>query len=496
MPRKATAAHAAETVVAAPTEGNRQYQVGRDKYREARRAHWDQCATRKLRASGRGYHRRLEEVYGFLVPTGARVLELGCGRGDLLAALSPAHGVGVDFSPRMVEQARRDHPQLTFIEADVHELDLEERFDVIILSDLLNDLWDVQEVLQVVRRHSCHRTRVIINGYSRLWQPALGLLRALGLATPLLSQNWLTVADITGLLALEDLEVIRGRSEVLLPCSFPLLSQLLNRFAVKLWPFRWFALTNFVVARPRARPSDAAPRVSVIVPARNEAGHIEDIFRRTPELGGGTELIFVEGHSTDDTQEVLERTAAKYPERRVRLLRQSGKGKGDAVRLGFAEATGDVLMILDADLTVPPESLPRFLDALVQGRGEFINGVRLTYPMDERAMRFLNLLGNKFFSLAFSWLLEQDIKDTLCGTKVLYKSDYERIAANRSYFGELDPFGDFDLIFGAARQNLKLIDLPIRYGERTYGTTNIQRWRHGWLLLRMAALAAGRIKFV
>ena len=238
------------------------------------------------------------------------------------------------------------------------------------------------------------------------------------------------------------------------------------------------------------------PLVSVVVPARNESGNISEIFERTPEMGRGTELVFVEGHSTDDTFDAIEREMARDPERPVQLLRQSGKGKGDAVRLGFARARGDVLMILDADMTVAPEDLPRFLEALLSNKGEFVNGVRLVYPMQKQAMRFFNLLGNKFFSLAFSWLLGQSIKDTLCGTKALWARDYQRIAAQRSYFGDFDPFGDFDLLFGAARLNLKIVDMPIRYRERTYGTTNISRWRHGWLLLRMVVFAARRIKFV
>jgi glycosyltransferase involved in cell wall biosynthesis len=271
---------------------------------------------------------------------------------------------------------------------------------------------------------------------------------------------------------------------------------LANTFLVKLPFFRAFALTNVLVARPAAERRERPPVVSVIVPARNEAGNVEEIFARTPEMGAGTEIVFVEGHSTDGTYETIERAIAAHPERRCRLLRQTGKGKGDAVRLGFAEASGEVLMILDADLTVPPEDLPRFYEALVSGVGEFVNGVRLVYPMQDRAMRFLNLLGNKFFSLAFSWLLGQVVKDTLCGTKVLWRDAYRRIAENRAAFGDFDPFGDFDLIFGAAKQNLKLVDLPIRYRERTYGTTNIQRFRHGLVLLRMVVFAAGRIKFV
>src|SRR5262249_37179114 len=271
---------------------------------------------------------------------------------------------------------------------------------------------------------------------------------------------------------------------------------LCNRFLCKLWPLRHLALANFVIARPAPKSSAAAPKVSVIVPARNESGNIAAIFERTPHMGRETELIFVEGHSTDDTLARIESEMHAHSEMCSNLFRQTGKGKGDAVRLGFAKATGDVLMILDADLTVPPEDLPRFYEVLVQGKGDFINGVRLVYPMERQAMRFLNLLGNKFFSLAFSWLLGQPIKDTLCGTKVLWKHDYEAIAANRAYFGDFDPFGDFDLIFGAVKLNLKLADVPIRYRERTYGATNIQRWKHGWLLLKMVVFAARRLKFV
>ena len=259
------------------------------------------------------------------------------------------------------------------------------------------------------------------------------------------------------------------------------------------------ALTNFLIARPswqRKVAGDRKPLVSVVVPARNEAGNVENVFRRVPEMGAGTELIFVEGHSTDDTYAAIERSAANYPDRRVKILRQTGRGKGDAVRAGFAEAEGDILMILDADLTVAPEDLPRFYEALRSGKGEFVNGVRLVYPMEAQAMRFFNLIGNKFFAGAFSWLLGQTIKDTLCGTKVLSRQNYELIARNRGYFGEFDPFGDFDLIFGAAKLNLKIVDVPIRYAERTYGETNIARWRHGWLLIRMVMFACTRIKFV
>ena len=469
-------------------------------YRHKRILRWNAIArlSERLRTWAGYYHRRLQAVYGFLVPPGQRVLEIGCGRGDLLAALKPAVGVGVDFAREAIQQAAQHHPSLRFIHADVHELELDEKFDVIILSDLLNDVWDVQSVFKRLRPLCTPRTRIIINLYSRLWELPLALTERLGLAKPTLRQNWLTVHDTRNLLQITGFEVMRTWQEILLPLKIPLLSSWMNKVLVKLWPCNIFALTNFMIARPAPQREELPqePLVSVIVAARNEAGNIKHIFDRTPELGRGTELIFVEGGSSDDTYKVIEHTMARHPERRCKLFRQPGKGKGDAVRVGFANASGDIVLILDADLTVAPEDLPLFYETIRDGKGEFINGVRLVYPMEQRAMRFFNLLGNKFFSWAFTSVLGQPIKDTLCGTKVMWKRDYDTIAANRSYFGDFDPFGDFDLLFGAAKLNLKIVDLPIRYRERTYGDTNISRWSSGAVLLRMVIFAARRIKFV
>jgi ubiquinone/menaquinone biosynthesis C-methylase UbiE len=468
-------------------------------YQRARKNHWDAIARKMDSWTGwsASYHERLAEVYRLWVAPGQRVLELGCGKGALLAALGPSKGVGVDFSPEMIQRARMMHTDITFVEADCHNLQiLEGPFDAIILSDLVDDVWDVQEVFTQISRLCHERTRIIMNSYSRVWELPLLIAGKLGVAKRKMPQNWLTIDDVSDILGLVDFEVIRTWQEILWPLHFPVIANLCNKILAKLWPFNFFTMTNFILARPHPRKAPEAPLVSVIVAARNEAGNIAEIFRRTPEMGSGTEIVFVEGHSQDDSYSVIEKEIVKHPERRSQLHRQTGKGKSDAVRLGFAHAKGDILMILDADMTVPPEDLPRFYDALISGKGEFINGVRLVYPMEGEAMRAFNFLGNKFFSMAFSWLLGQPIKDTLCGTKVLWKSDYEMIAANRTYFGDFDPFGDYDLIFGAAKLGLKIVDLPVRYRARTYGSTNIERWKHGWLLLRMVCFAAGKIKFV
>ncbi len=480
-------------------------------YQQTRIAQWDRVARMRdaWRGWGGSYHKRLREVYRFLVSPGQRVLEIGSGYGELLASLEPARGLGVDFSSEMVSRAVARHPDIEFVHADAHDLSfIKETFDVIILSDFANDAWDVQRALEQLRPLCTPQTRVIINAYSNLWQTILTLAQRVRLAAPMLEQNWLTTSDLRGMLTLAGFETIRDWREILLPLPIPLLAAFCNRFLVRLPFFRDLALANFIIARPAplhlppfsekmgGEKEGGEPSVSVVIAARNEAGNINAIFERTPQMGRATEIIFVEGHSKDDTYAAIEREIASHPSTGGRLLRQSGIGKADAIRAGFDAATGDILMILDADLTVPPEDLPRFYEALRSGRGEFINGVRLVYPMEKQAMRGLNFLGNKFFSWAFTSLLGQPIKDTLCGTKVLWKKDYDRIAAGRSYFGDFDPFGDFDLIFGAAKLNLKIVDLPIRYRERTYGSTNISRWKHGMLLMRMVWYAARRIKFV
>jgi SAM-dependent methyltransferase len=468
-------------------------------FAECRRRYWDDFAASAERWQPRRacYQRRLAETYRLLIPPGMRVLEIGCGQGDLLAALKPSVGVGIDLSPTMVTRARERHPHLEFIAADAHDFDLGTQFDYVVCSDLMNDVWDVQTVLGNLARHCYPGTRLVLNCYNRLWEVPRRLAAKLRLVKPMLTQNWLTGDDLVNLLYLAGFETLRRNAEVLFPFRFPLVANLANKFLVKLWPFHLLAITNFVVARPMPSLSRTPePVVSIIVAARNEEDNIPGIFARVPQMGAGTELIFVEGNSSDNTRAAIEREIGRHPEMNARLYLQPGKGKGDAVRVGFREATGELLMILDADMTVAPEDLPRFYEAWRSGKAEFANGVRLVYPMEDRAMRFFNHLGNRFFSFAFTWLLGQSIKDTLCGTKVLSKRSYDMIAANRAYFGDFDPFGDFDLLFGAARYSLKIVDVPVRYAERTYGDTNIQRWRHGVILLRMVLLAMRRLKFV
>lgn len=457
------------------------------------RAFYDAAPTEPL-AGARAYRALLAHYYNLLIPADASVLEIGCGSGDLLTRIRARRKVGIDVSERQIAAARVRLPEAEFHVQSGEQLEIAETFDIIIVSDTLNLAADVQRLLERLHAVAHADTRLLVNFQNTLWRPALSAARWLGLKAPQPQNSWLASSDVLNLLQLGGWSPISRQGRILLPSSALGLGTLLNRWLPPL--LQWFCLTIFIVARRERRASPRPLTVSVVIPARNEAGNIAAAVARTPELGAGTELIFVEGHSRDNTWAEIQRVAAAHPERRIRILQQPGKGKGDAVRAGFAVATGDILMILDADLTMPPEELPKFHDVIATGRAEFANGVRLVYPMDEKAMQFLNLCANKAFGLIFTWLLGQPVKDTLCGTKVLTRAHYEKIAGNRAYFGDFDPFGDFDLLFGAAKLNLKIADVPIRYRERTYGTTNIQRWRHGWLLLRMVLFAARKLKFV
>ncbi len=458
------------------------------------RSHYDSADSR-LSWAAKAYRSILSHYYRIIIPTDASILEIGCGDGELLSRFENQDVTGIDVSKRQIELARKNVPHGTFYVQAGETIDLAGTFDYIIISDTINQAADVQAMLAALKKNAAPHTRLVLNFYNTLWRPLLSLATLLKLRVKQPQSNWLSAEDVRNLLELTDWQVIQSQPRILIPIRLVGIERLINAWFSPILP--WFCLAVFCTARLRPKISDPRSyRVSVIIPARNEAGNIEDAVKRVPEMGSGTELIFVEGNSQDDTWETIRQVKAKYPGRKIRSLQQSGKMKGNAVREGFAAANGDILMILDADLTMPPEELPKFYDVLASRHAEFANGVRLVYPMQEKAMRFLNMCGNKGFSIIFSWLLNQSIKDTLCGTKVVFRKDYQKIAANRGYFGEFDPFGDFDLLFGGAKLDLKIVDIPIRYQERTYGDTNIQRWRHGWLLLKMAAFAARKLKFI
>ncbi len=447
----------------------------------------------------RYYYKDMIKFLKFNIPEGHHVLEIGCGTGYLLNALKPSRGVGIDISPGMIAIAKEKYSHWEFFQMDAENIYLEETFDFIVISDTLGYFEDIQRAFKELAKVVHPGTRIIITYHNFLWQPLLKVAEWLRLKMPQPYLNWLNKPDIINLLQLEGFDIIKKGRRFLFPKFFPLLSWFFNKYIAHLPLFNRLCITGYIIARPAVLSAvdNKDFSVSVIVPACNEKGNIENAVKRMPRLGKHTEIIFVEGHSTDNTLDEIKGVCEKYKEQwDIKYTVQEGKGKGDAVRKGFATANGDILMILDGDLTVPPEDLLKFYNAITSGRGEYINGSRLVYPMEKQAMRILNIFGNKFFSLMFTWLLGQPLKDTLCGTKVISKENWEKIVDNRSYFGEFDPFGDFDLIFGAAKLNLKIVEVPIRYRAREYGKTNISRFHHGWLLLKMVFFAMNKIKFV
>lgn len=454
------------------------------------------------RTRNRAFHEQDLSYLRFLISPGSSILDVGCGAGDLLAGLAPERGVGVEISPQLAEQARARHPHLDVRTGDPEDPasydGVEGPFDVILLSDTVGSAGDAQALLELLRRFAAPHTRLIVSYRSGGWEPILSTAEKLGLKMPQGDQNWLSPDDVMNLMDLAGWQPVRREWRQLVPRRLLGVGTAINRWLAPLPLLRRLCLRHYVVARlepsPPAAAEAPAPSVTVLVPCRNERGNIESAVARLPAFAPDVEIMFVEGHSRDGTYEECLRVQAAYPDRDVKVMRQPGKGKGDAVHAGFAQARGDVLMILDADLTVPPESLPKFYEAVRSGKGEFINGTRLVYPMEDRAMRFLNHLANQGFARIFSYLLNARFTDTLCGTKVMWRRDYRRIMANKAYFGDFDPFGDFDLIFGAAKLNLKIVEVPIRYADRTYGETQISRFRHGLMLAQMVVFAWRKLK--
>ena len=436
----------------------------------------------------------------FLIGKNARVLELGCGTGGLLNYLNPSYGVGVDLSSKMISIAKKNYPTFEFFQGDLEDKgfinSLKGEFDFIILSDTIGFLDDCEEAFEGLHSLCTRNTRLVISYYSWHWRPILALGERIGLKMPMVEMNWISTEDTMGFLQLADFETVKQEWRQLVPRSFFGIGSLINRFIGTLPLIRRLSLRNYIVARPVQRMCLDNPSTTILIPCRNEKGNIENAVKRIPDFCDDMEILYVEGNSQDGTLDEINRVISIYPDKDIKVLVQDGEGKGDAVRKGFDNARGEVLMILDADLTVPPEDLPKFYKVIASGKGEYINGTRLVYPMDDQAMRFLNFFANRAFSVLFTWLLNQRLTDTLCGTKVLTKKNYEKIVANRSYFGDFDPFGDFDLIFGATKLNLKIVEVPIRYAAREYGETQISRFRHGWLLLKMVVFAYKKLKIV
>jgi len=438
------------------------------------------------------YYHHVQKLAKHVIPVEASVLEIGAKNGELLRSLQNKIKLGVEFDKSFAATKRSKIKVTTFNDFKKTR----QKFDYILLSNTLSEIDNIQDFLSEIKKY-CHQdTRIVVFYFNYLWKSALDVGEMLGVKSPDYKiLNWLSGADVDNFFTLENFEIVKSGKYFMFPFKIAFISDFVNKYVSQLPVVNNLDLINFSIFKPKSIEKDYS--VSIVMAARNESGNMKGVLKKIPKLSKKQEIVFVEGHSTDDTYEVIQEEIRKYNGPfTASLFKQKGVGKGDAIRLGFTKAKYELLMILDADLTVDPKELKKFYAAFVEGKGDLIMGSRLIYPMENEAMRTLNIIGNKFFGSTFSFLLSQRIKDTLCGTKVIRRKDYEKIAKNRKVFGDFDPFGDYDLIFGAAKLNLKIIEIPIRYKERTYGKTNISRFTHGFLLLKMCWFAAKNIKFV
>ncbi|HUI75994.1 MAG TPA: glycosyltransferase [Candidatus Acidoferrum sp.] len=445
--------------------------------RDARRKQQEEVAEQRegwIRAN-RYYYGRLARVLKFIVDPNKRVLDIRCQTGHLLSQLRASYGVGVEISETMVQCAQKLHPELHFVRSDPEELDLNDTFDYVLFNHIF-DTADILSSFECIRRHCTAETQIVVINANQLWEPVLELATRLGLRARFVEPNWVSENDIRGFLKLAGFRPVRKHRLILFPKWIPLLSNFLNGFLARLPGLRRLCLMQVMVARPITEPKrEEDVTVSIVVPCRNEAGNIEATVQRVPPMGRASEILFCDDNSTDRTADEVRRMQKEFPEKNIRLVDGPGICKAENVWAGFRAARGDVLMILDADLSVMPEELPMFLRALISSRGDFVNGSRLVYPMQDRAMRTANIIGNKFFGLAFSFLLDQRIKDTLCGTKVLWRKDWLRMEPNLGTWGKRDLWGDYELLFGASKLHLEIVEVPVHYQERVHGVTKMTK---------------------
>ncbi len=427
-----------------------------------------------------------------IIPHDASVIEGGCGVGLTLAALSCQKKVGFDFSQQMIARAKERDATGTYFTDDLLNITHDEKYEYVLLLDTVNYVADVQACLEQIHTKLCHeRSRLIITYYNFFWFPIFAVGQWLGIKTRFPEQNWIRKNDIVNLLNLADFEVIQHGQRVLLPMGIPLLSKLCNAYLVHFPLFRSFALVKYIIARPLSVPRDVPNySVTVLSAMRNEKGNVRKIVETMPIMGTRTELVFIEGHSTDGTWEELETVQREYRgPLTIRILKQQGTGKANALHEGMEASTGDIVLIYDGDFTVHPAELQKLYAALAAGKAEFVNASRLVYPMQKGAMRLLNLMGNKLFSMLFTWLFSQELADVLSPVKGMFRRNYAAVSTR------FDPFGDFDFFLGAGRSQLKMCEIPVHYLERSYGTTKIRRFRHAWLLLNMCRKGAGELKW-
>lgn len=433
----------------------------------------------------RSYRLLISKEINKLIPNDNSVLDVGCGTGYLTNLINMEKISALEPNINLFNYAKNKYKNIKFYNQKAE--DHNKKYDYIILSDTLSYTFDLYEIFNSLKKNLNENGKTIITIYNPLFKPLIDFIKLLKFIPTKNNINWLTPSDIFNFLYLTDWEVIKFDKKIVFPFNIPFITSFINKFFEIFLPF--LCLKSIYVCKPKYKNIDLKTRnqtsLSIIIPARNEEGNIEQILKRFPLINNKIELIFVEGNSTDNTWREIQDVSKKFPSLNVKFFQQPGSGKYDAVKFGISKSNGEFFLILDSDMTVPPEEIKKFYEILNSGKAEMVNGVRLVYPLERDSMQYLNFMANKFFSIAFSWIFRQRISDTLCGTKGMSKNNYLKIINQKNLFKLNDPFGDFELIFGAYFLNLKIVDIPIRYQKRYYGSTNIRRFFHGTVLLKI-----------
>lgn len=435
-------------------------------------------------ARNKYYYSELQILHKQFIEKGKTVLDIGCGTGDLLNSLSPSFGVGIDFSFEMVKIASHKYPKLHFQVMDAHNLQLDRTFEYVVMSNLVGYSEDIWQVFRELAKVSNRRTQIIITNYNYLWQPFMAIAEKLKVKMPDKIQNWLPQEFIKQFLYLAGFEVVKSGKYLHSPLNLGILGKIINIVLSNIPILDRFALIEYIIARPvffGAEKHKEIP-ISIIIPTHNEAGNIKHIVDNMPQIGSKMEMVFVDLPGEDATEDVIKQMIKENKGKiLLKYVKQREKtGKIGALRQGILEANGEIIIIYDADATVPPEDLEKVYLALIERKADFINGTRLVYPTEKGAMRFANHLGNTFFAKLFTWSLGQHFTDTLCGTKGFWRQDFMDFEKSKTGYDNFDLFGDFYLLLSAYRKNLRIAEVPVRYKTRRYGDTKMNRLKNGF----------------
>ena len=358
---------------------------------------------------------------------------------------------------------------------------INKKYQRIILTDVVENYDDVFALLNIVSNLLTIDGKLIISSINTKYLILSRTLEFLKLKDSNENTSYIHVKKIRNITSGVGLEYQKFYTKQLFPFSFFYVGNVINKI-MEIISFQLnLGIKTYIIFRP-AIITNSKNSKSIIIPAKNEEGNLVELVSRIPKFEN-TEIIFSYGKSKDNTLKVMKQITQSNKLFKFKLVKQTKNGKANAVWEALNVVENDLIAILDADISVDPETLSDFFDIIEKNNADFVNGTRLIYDMEKNSMRFLNRIGNRFFQFFISKIIKEALTDSLCGTKVFKKSYLNDLYFWQNIFGKKDPFGDFDLIFAAAYSGQKIVEMPIVYRERKYGTTQIARFKDGFKLL-------------